>query len=305
MEIEPAAIENFDFPRNSLGEKFSTSNCYKILKNGERVWRKWLVYSKFKDSVFCFCCKIFGSIKMKLTDTSGFSDWHHIQYTLSKHEISLQHLDNHKKWINLRKSLTNETTIDKAQQKLFKEEKKRWYAVVERIIAVIQLLSQQCLAFRGSSDKLYERDNGNFLKIIEMIAKFDNVMAEHIRRVQSFQAQDKRGVHYLGNRIQNEIINILATEIRNTILNNIKKAKYFSIILDCTPDTSHTEQISVVLRYVSINENNVEIKEHFISFCPIYDTTGVGLKLFVLDELKNLGLDIKNLRGQGYDNSKF
>ncbi len=37
-------------------------------------------------------------------------------------------------------------------------------------------------------------------------------------------------------------------------MDDIKQAKFFSIILDCTPDISHTEQLSVVIRVVSLME---------------------------------------------------
>lgn len=73
---------------------------------------------------------------------------------------------------------------------------------------------------------------------------------------------------------------------------------------DCTPDVSHKEQITVVLRHVILNNatKNVEIRENFIGFCPITSTTGEGLLKLVLDLFSELNLNIQNLRGQGYDN---
>jgi len=46
----------------------------------------------------------------------------------------------------------------------------------------------------------------------------------------------------------------------------------------------------------------LEIREHFLAFCPIIDTTGAGLTSFIIEKLDNINLDINNLRGQGYDN---
>lgn len=47
------------------------------------------------------------------------------------------------------------------------------------------------------------------------------------------------------------------------MVSDIKLAKFFSIILDCTSDVSHTEQLSVVIRIVSLKEEP-HIKEHFM-----------------------------------------
>ena len=50
------------------------------------------------------------------------------------------------------------------------------------------------------------------------------------------------------------MIDLIGSKIKNTILDLVRKYKYYSIILDCTPDLSHTEQLSVILRFVLLNE---------------------------------------------------
>ncbi|EZA59740.1 hypothetical protein X777_16221 [Ooceraea biroi] len=61
---------------------------------------------------------------------------------------------------------------------------------------------------------------------------------------------------------------------------------YYKVILDCTPDISHQEQITVV-RFVHLNEDSkkIEIREHFLSFFPVTDTTGQGLTNFLVNFL--------------------
>ncbi|XP_047115674.1 uncharacterized protein LOC124795646 [Schistocerca piceifrons] len=46
---------------------------------------------------------------------------------------------------------------------------------------------------------------------------------------------------YLGENIQNELINLLANKVKNIIVNYVRESKYFSAILDCTPHKSHNE----------------------------------------------------------------
>ena len=95
--------------------------------------------------------------------------------------------------------------------------------------------------------------------------------------------------------IQNELIELLATEVEKENLQQLKLAKYFSIILDCTPDMSHHEQMSVILRYVLCNET-------FFGCLRISDSTGKGLLDAFLEKATELQLELSDCRGQSYDN---
>lgn len=46
------------FPKSN-GRSFSEFFYTKNMKNGEKVKRDWLIYSKILDAVHCFCCRIF------------------------------------------------------------------------------------------------------------------------------------------------------------------------------------------------------------------------------------------------------
>ncbi|VFQ90170.1 unnamed protein product [Cuscuta campestris] len=93
-----------------------------------------------------------------------------------------------------------------------------------------------------------------------------------------------------------------AQKIKEEIIKKIKEAKYYSIILDCTPDTSHQEQMSMIVRYLNFSGNSIIVEESFLGFLNVNDTTGKGLFDVTIEELKSLGLEIDDIRGQGYDN---
>jgi len=45
-------------------------------------------------------------------------------------------------------------------------------------------------------------------------------------------------------------------------------AKYFPIILDCTPDVSHHEQMFVILRYVQFDREKERLGERNVFWLP-------------------------------------
>ena len=60
--------------------------------------------------------------------------------------------------------------------------------------------------------------------------------------------------------------------------------------------------MSLVLRSLDVSKTPPKIEEYFLEFLKVYDTTEKELFDTIIDEIKNLGLDINDVRGQGYDN---
>ncbi|XP_026502970.1 zinc finger MYM-type protein 1-like [Terrapene carolina triunguis] len=298
LERGPVRIEGLEYPKDIRGRKFTENNYYKRLSNGEIVNRRWLVYSKCKDAVFCFPCKIFNSCNLKIA-TMGINDWQNLSHTLPQHEKEQHHIESMHKWCEPSVRLKNQTTLDAQNQRLLESEKQHWRLVLERLLSIVEYLSTNNLAFRGSTEKLYQPQNGNFLGLVQLLGNFDTVMNEYLRRVTENEIHDD----YLGPRIQNELIMLMSNKVRDKIVSLVTLAKYFAVILDCTPDISHKEQMSLVVRFVDISDSaQITVKESFITFLEVEDTTGFGLLQALLDELKRMGLSVMNIRGQGYDN---
>jgi len=286
--------------------KLTSDWFYQTLPNGEKMLRSWMVYSPSKKSVYCFCCKLFSHESFSKFDSDdGFNLWWKLNPKISDHESSPKHIENFMKWKELEINLGHGATIDKREQNILENETKTWREILFRLLDIIRFLAKQNLAFRGHREEIRSNtesteNKGNFLELVDLLAKYDPVLREHVLRI---KIGKKYSTSYLSPTIQNEFIEILGNKVRKTIIEEIKKAKYFCIIFDSTPDISHKNQISQIIRYVVIDENEVNVKESFIDFIQTKGKSAEELSSAILKKLENDGLDIHNCRGQVYDNA--
>ncbi|XP_073410526.1 zinc finger MYM-type protein 1-like [Dendrobates tinctorius] len=164
---------------------------------------------------------------------------------------------------------------------------------------MLRYLAERHLALRGTTDKLYHPNNGNFLGQVEFLAKYDATMNEHVRRIQNKRIK----AHYLSKDIQNELIKQMGKTILDVVAHRIHSAKYYGVIMDCTPDTSHVEQLSVTIRIVQCELSvGASVSEYFTGFLAVEETSGEALCNVFLEHLQGLKISIDKCRGQSYDN---
>lgn len=107
-----------------------------------------------------------------------------------------------------------------------------------------------------------------------------------------------RHTSVISPEIQNEVINACSSMIIEQLVSKINSEKCFTVLADETTDISGIEQFSLCVRYLDIFKK--EMREDFLKFVPVHDVTGKGLATTLMNSLK-LGLELKYLRGQGYD----
>ena len=162
----------------------------------------------------------------------------------------------------------------------------------------IRSLCRQNFAFRGHREILSSTENtGNFLELVKFLGNYDPVVREHRTRIKP----NRTPCHI--SRKPPIIISILGHRVLAVLLDEVRKAKYYSIIFNSTPDVAHADQMSQVLRYINISGRKVEVKETFIDFIEFGEKNAEALTNQILAKLRDDHLDIHNIRGQGYDNA--
>ena len=186
---------DYIFPKDGVKRHFSHLHYTRQLGDRKKQDRRWILYSKKINKIFCFCCKLFSKSDSSQLASVGFSDWRNVLKRLKEHESGREHILCMKQWAELDLRLQKNQTIDKYAQDQINKQKIHWRQVLLRIISVVKTLAKQNLAFRGSNEKIGEEGCGNFLSFIEMIADFDPMMIEHLRR---FKESESR-THYINS----------------------------------------------------------------------------------------------------------
>ena len=127
---------------------------------------------------------------------------------------------------------------------------------------------------------------------MHLLAAHDDIITERLH-------DGPQNATYTSPEIQNLLLHIMASAVRQNICNAIQSAGYFSILADESKDLSKKEQMSIVLRYVDVSSGCVN--EHFLAFVEAAALTADGLTSTILTTLSSHQLNVKKLVSQGYD----
>jgi len=272
----------------------------------------WLCYTKMQDSgAVCKYCAIFfhnfigkgAHQKPGLLVTKPFNKWKNAIESFNTHNNTEYHKNNviiAENFISVysNKKLDICQKIDSARANQIAENKKKLIPVIQTII----LCGRQELALRGTSDAgpltLDEpiHNDGTFRALMRMRMNCgDKMMTDRIEN-------NEIKAMYISPTIQNDLITVIGKIIQDRLVNRINRAKSFSILVDETTDISRIEQMSLCIRYVDEDpEHQFMLREDFLKFVSVENTTGKNIANVILETLKYLGIDSKYMVGQGYD----
>ncbi|XP_026819502.1 zinc finger MYM-type protein 1-like [Rhopalosiphum maidis] len=250
---------SIEFPRTE-NRCFSLHYYYMVTKGGLKIPRDWLCYSVLLDVAYCETCWLFAdrmSGKFNKEWIEGVSDWQHLSQSIQRHEASIQHLYASK----VRSLWIKNQTIDINIENQYSQEAMLWRNVLKRIIKIILCLTAGNSGLRGNegSLKIKNPNEGNFLRTVKLLAEFDPVL-------NNIMNDEKQNIKYLSPLIQNEIIDILSSDLCRIICDDIRSSCFFSVIIDSTQDITKEDQVSLIIRYtvVDYEKKHIEIRESFL-----------------------------------------
>lgn len=180
---------------------------------------KWLEYSKNADAVFCYPCRQFrplGSKENAFTST-GFRNW---KMALSKDKGFLKEASSevHISALSMWHEKEKRKEVGSSVSTLINNdvlERNRYY--IKSVAEVIQFLAINELAFRGTYDMEEHQENSLFRNLFEYTVRKDDKLAECIKHIPA-------NATYLSPEIQNNLIDIMAEMVAQSIVNDVCNA---------------------------------------------------------------------------------
>jgi len=119
---------------------------------------------------------------------------------------------------------------------------------IQKKLDAIMYLARQGLALRGDDETEESSNRRNFVALLSLLTSVDSEFGEQFQTLPS-------NAKYTSPEIKNEVISIIASQIRENICCEAASAAMIAITVDDTKDISQKEQISLCIRYVLLPSN--------------------------------------------------
>lgn len=300
-------IKNVYVPSSEF--KFPAHDDYGKQRRFSHAWLQdhspWLTYSKVLDGGFCLPCVLFArpqaNVDVGVLVTKPLTTFNKATEILRKHSTQVKYHKNAMIDMNNfmhrmeQRQLSVYDLAHTTHARLIEKNRLK----LKSILKCIVWCGRQNIALRGHRDddkhinQDYKGNPGNFKALLQFrVESGDHVLKEH------FETAPKNAV-YSSKTIQNELIGVTGEWLTRKIVDQVKEARFFTVLADEVSDVSNTEQMSIVVRYV---DGLLDIREEFLEFVSCKSgTTGEALSENILSTLQKHGLDVGLLRGQGYD----
>lgn len=257
----------------------------------------WLEYSVKENSVFCFCCRHFGGTSTLRGQRygarpfieTGVRRWKDISSVLEEHAKSDRHRDSAVSWTKFKAIQAKEmqpiaSVLSTDRNKEMNENREH----VKALLKVTALLGRLGTAFRSHDETESSANKGHFVETCNLLAEYSPTLFNKLQR---------RYGHYTSHEYQNDLISVIGSRLRSTIVQEVKRAKYFAVLVDETKDNSKKEQLAILLRYF----DEGKVRERPIGCYHMKSLDAESLASFIHDTVAKLGLDWNYCVAQCYD----
>ena len=166
---------------------------------------------------------------------------------------------------------------------------KQWLFAV---FNVSRYLCANSLPFRGTNESDIDAGDGLFLRA------FSQLLFPLEEKWKKIHKNLPKNAKYTSPDIQNEVIEVLSSLVKNKIAEDIRKAELFTIMADGTTDKNRKEIQALVCRYLS-SEGKVE--EHCLNVKGIDDRSAKGVFNFIKETLAEFEISFNGLVSQSFD----
>ena len=212
----------------------------------------------------------------------GFSNWKDAKVAFTKHEQTKCHKEAVHAMVTVPSSYKDCAEMLSSQHVKEKAENRQ---MLLKILSSLRFLARQGLALRGSGGG----EDSNFIQLMKLRGMDDSRILDWI---------GKKSNKYTTADMQNEILQVMSLKVLREIVSKIHKASFYTVMVDETTDSSNTEQVVLVIRWV---DGQLIVHEEFIGLYSVPAIDADTLTSVIKDSLVRLNLSLNKMHGQCYD----
>ena len=169
----------------------------------------------------------------------GFTCWNDGYRRCEKHETSASHFEASQA---VRRK-HSEASVNELLDKQIKAEKIDNHDMLVFVIEALKFLGRQGLPLRGTAHVItaannVSEPNSNFWQTLVSFAKFNDSLKRLLSKCKAYTAPE----------IQNELLSIMSNTVLRQLVNTVRDAGWYSLMVDETADIRGTEQGVICLR---------------------------------------------------------
>ena len=244
------APKNFTWPFSEQTQKSTKKKRYFRQEHIDRYPE--FSYSKSKNGILCKYCVLSSNMPVScgILANSALSRYDRLTGTtgdLESHLSKKYHLDAQSMCLSFKRAYEMNIDVLKLQDRSRSQACQRNRELIKPVIETIIFLGQNNLPFRSSSNNTIDLNNlqpqeGLFRRLLRFrVQSGDTCLKTHLE-------ESSKNAVYTSPDIQNQLISCIGQEIRETIIQRVKRARFYIIMADETTDVSSTEQLSLCFR---------------------------------------------------------